>query len=302
MKKRDDKPVQFFHRVSKSTLCYGMAVPLESQDSWMGDIPREAHIPIKLRVNDIEIEADLTRLNNERSHLQIRYGKKSDEPFRESIRQMLDLADDTNNVVIKVQEIGHHQFRIVPFSGVAEQKPTLSVCSPVFHRFDGTDLAACEEFTDLSNAILSVGFEANLRQTDYNSIIRNRLAKQEWSAEQALIKEMGLRCDFQKNGVWVEIEFGNARTYYQDYIKFLVAAKYRKYRFGILLCPTAPFAGYLCELGRIHAQKKRTDGLQVTYSGMMTYEKAVRELPYMSHFLNAKIVIAGLEVKGAALS
>jgi len=82
MKKRDDKPVQFFHRVSKSTLCYGMAVPLESQDSWMGDIPRGAHIPIKLRVNDIEIEADLTRLNNERSHLQIRYGKKSDEPRR----------------------------------------------------------------------------------------------------------------------------------------------------------------------------------------------------------------------------
>ena len=82
-------------------------------------------------------------------------------------------------------------------------------------------------------------------------------------------------------------------------IKFLVAAKYRKYRFGVLLCPIASFAGYLCELGRSHATNKRDDGLSAKYSGMMTYEKAGRELPYMSHFLNAKIIIAGLEVKGS---
>ena len=239
----------------------------------MGDIPKGSRIPIKLCFNDIEIEADLKRLNNARSHLQIRYETKIHEPFRESIRQMLESASDPTNVVIEVQEIGHHRFRIIPFCGVSDQKPTLFVCSPIFHRFEGSDLADCEEFTDISNTIMSVDFGTHLRQADYNTIIRNKLKQQDWISEQTLVKEMGLRCDFQKNGVWVEIEFGNARSYYQDYIKFLVAAKYRKYRFGILLCPMASFAGYLCELGRAHAQNKRANDDHVTYSGMMTYEK-----------------------------
>ncbi len=278
-----------------------MAVPLESQDSWMGNIPQGAHIPIKLTFRDIQIEADLTRLNNARSHLQFRYDKKVNEPLRESLKQMLEQADDENAVVVEVVETGFHQFSIVPFSGIKNQQPTLSVRSPIFHRFEDIDLASCQEFTDVSNAIPTVNFGAKLRQMDYNSRIRNRLLEENWSTEQSLVKELGLRCDFQKNGVWVEVEFGNARGYYQDYIKFLVAAKYRKYRFGVLLCPMASFAGYLCELGRSQAAKKRNDGLSATYSGMMTYEKAVRELPYMSHFLDTKIVIAGLEVKGTHL-
>ena len=32
-----------------------------------------------------------------------------------------------------------------------------------------------------------------------------------------------LKSDFAKDGAWVEIEFGNARTYYQDFLKFMLA-------------------------------------------------------------------------------
>jgi hypothetical protein len=40
-----------------------------------------------------------------------------------------------------------------------------------------------------------------------------------WQREQRVVDELGLKCDFEKNGIWVEVEFGNARSYYQDYVK-----------------------------------------------------------------------------------
>lgn len=103
----------------------------------------------------------------------------------------------------------------------------------------------------------------------------------------------------KKNGVWLEVEFGNARTYYQDYIKFLLALRYQESRFGVLLCPTDAFAQLLCELGQKRAAVKRHDNnLVPKYSGMMSYEKAIRELPFLQFMLNGGIVIAGIDIRG----
>ena len=75
-----------------------------------------------------------------------------------------------------------------------------------------------------------------------------------------VVKELGLKCDFEKNGIWVEVEFGNARSYYQDYVKFMLAKKYRDARLGLLLCPTTSFASLLCELGRQRARSWAVPG------------------------------------------
>nr|VFK25960.1 MAG: hypothetical protein BECKMB1821G_GA0114241_101720 [Candidatus Kentron sp. MB]VFK33778.1 MAG: hypothetical protein BECKMB1821I_GA0114274_105312 [Candidatus Kentron sp. MB]VFK76377.1 MAG: hypothetical protein BECKMB1821H_GA0114242_105412 [Candidatus Kentron sp. MB] len=80
---------------------------------------------------------------------------------------------------------------------------------------------------------------------------------------------------------------------------FLIAAKYQHYQCGVLLCPTASLANYLCDLGRERARRKTDQTRAVSYSGMMTYEKAVRELPYLGHVLKTKVVIAGLDVSCA---
>ena len=287
--------ISFLHRVSKSTLKEGMAIPLTCQDSWLRNIGKGEHVPIKLLFNNFEIEASLRRVNNVRGHLQFRYDKRIHQEFRSALGKMTEQADDPHNVVIEITEIGPHVFRIRPFSGIQEKQPYLSVVSPIFHEFDKASTTMIPEFFELSRAISTVSFQTDYRQADYNSAIRQKLTEDKWVSEQPVIKEMGLRCDFQKNGIWVEIEFGNARTYCQDYIKFLIASKYRDYRCGVLLCPVASFAGYLCDLGKNWAQQKRSSN-NAKYSGMMTFEKAKRELPHLSHFLNAKVVIAGLSV------
>ena len=90
--------------------------------------------------------------------------------------------------------------------------------------------------------------DAGFSQSDYNSLISAGLTGSGWNREQRVVKELGLKCDFEKNGIWVEVEFGNARSYYQDYVKFMLARKYRAARLGLLLCPTTSFAALLCEL------------------------------------------------------
>ena len=115
-----------------------------------------------------------------------------------------------------------------------------------------------------------------------------------------ILKEIGLRCDFEKNGVWLEVEFGDARTYYQDYVKFLLTLHYANARLGVLLCPTNAFAQFLCDLGQKRAAAKKGDeiGRLPTYSGMMSYEKAIRELPFLQFILTGSVIIGGIEIQG----
>jgi Restriction endonuclease BglII len=111
-----------------------------------------------------------------------------------------------------------------------------------------------------------------------------------------VVKELGLKCDFEKNGIWVEVEFGNARSYYQDYVKFMLARKYRAARLGLLLCPTTSFAALLCELGQKRARENSVSERPPVYSGMMSYEKAARELPFLGFMFEMPIVVAGVGV------
>jgi hypothetical protein len=90
-------------------------------------------------------------------------------------------------------------------------------------------------------------------------------------------------------------------VYYQDYIKFLLASRYKDARLGILLCPTNAFAQLLCDLGKQRAlARKGTDTQRApSYSGMMSYEKAIRELPFLQFMLTSRTVIAGIEIQSA---
>jgi hypothetical protein len=53
-----------------------------------------------------------------------------------------------------------------------------------------------------------------------------------------------------------EVEFGNARAYYQDDVKFTLAAHYKTAEFGVLIVPTEQFARSLCKVGRQRALAK----------------------------------------------
>jgi hypothetical protein len=79
----------------------------------------------------------------------------------------------------------------------------------------------------------------------------------------------------------------------------MLAKKYREARLGLLLCPTNSFASLLYELGRQRAQENVVRERPAIYSGMMSYKKAVRELPYLGDIFEMPILVAGVGVRGS---
>jgi hypothetical protein len=154
------------------------------------------------------------------------------------------------------------------------------------------------EYKDLERCLATISYKEDYNQSHYNKQIAFTLKGIGWGCETRILDEIGLRCDYEKNGVWVEVEFGNARVYYQDYIKFLLARRHKAARLGVLLCPTNAFAQLLCDLGQRRAVVRTGDAnRRPYYSGMMSYEKAMREVPYLEFMLTGSIVIAGIEVQ-----
>jgi len=262
----------------------------------MLEIPKGHRVEVSMLFAQGEVDVDLRRIDNIAGHLQFRYERKRHKMLRSYLQQLVEHATEEHKIVVEVVEIKPRVFRIIPFSGVENKKPLLTIHKPIFHLFNNHTANSSIEFSEIENVISSIRFVADYSQKEYNSYISDGLKGKNWSAEECVLDEIGLRCDFFKNGVWVEVEFGNARSYYQDYIKFLIAAKFREYKFGVLLCPTVSFAGYLCDLGRQRAERRNPGTKRFSYSGMMTYEKAVRELPFLKHIIKKQLVIAGLDV------
>ena len=77
----------------------------------------------------------------------------------------------------------------------------------------------------------------------------------------------------------------------------MMAKKYSNARLGLLLCPTTSFAALLCELGRQRARENVVRERPAVYSGMMSYEKAVREMPLLGFIFDMPIVVAGVGVR-----
>ena len=168
----------------------------------------------------------------------------------------------------------------------------------LLHRLDKNDAKQFAEIEQIRETLAAVKYDAGFNQSDYNGRINEGLVSQGWNREQRVVSELGLKCDFEKNGIWVEVEFGNARSYYQDYVKFMLARKYRDAKLGLLLCPTTSFAALLCELGQQRARENSVRERAPVYSGMMSYEKAARELPFLGFMFEMPIVVAGVGVGG----
>lgn len=202
---------------------------------------------------------------------------------------------------MRVTEIQPRVFLFEPVAVGQKKTAHLSICQPHFHNCSQHDAEALAEFVELQDCFKKVLYNEAHNQADYNKGIASALRAMAWQEEARIVEEIGLRCDFEKNGIWLEVEFGNARVYYQDYIKLLLASRHKDARLGILLCPTNAFAQLLCDLGKQRALAKKAMGSKrvPTYSGMMSYEKAIRELPFLEFMLTSKTVIAAIEIQSA---
>lgn len=147
--------------------------------------------------------------------------------------------------------------------------------------------------TEIQVIVQSVDFVDTVGQAHYNQAFAHQFTGWAWEKEKRVVSDLGLKSDFSKNGAWVEVEFGNARTYYQDYLKFLIAFHHGTAKIGILIVPSESFARHLCNVGR---QKAEIKG-RTSYGGMIHFEKVKREFRYLEFMLSMPIAIAGISCK-----
>ena len=286
--------VKFLHPVGISTCKYGVTIPVEAQTARMLAIAKGDKVPVAILLGgDEPVPAEIRRLNNQPGHLQFRYEKKAQERLRQALARIFDGGVAGN--LLEVEEIAPLVFRFKPI--LKDASPRLQISNLLLHRVKQAEVDRIAEIAQIGATLTGVVYDASFNQSAYNGLIKERLHKQGWTPESRVVDELGLRCDFEKNGVWVEVEFGNARSYYQDYIKFMLAKQYRSARLGLLLCPTASFAGLLCELGRKRAEENVVREQAASYGGMMSFEKAARELPFLGFMFDMPIVVAGVGVK-----
>jgi hypothetical protein len=291
--------VTFLHAVGQSTIQQGMAIPVIAQIGWLADIQKGQAIPVTIAYGDGEsVSATVRRINNARGHLQFRYETKKEAPLREHLARVFGGTEQANGL-LRVSELQPRAFRFEPVSAGRQAVAGLSLCNPHFHNCDPVQVGACLEFRELGRCLTGISYSEEHNQSHYNQQIATSLAGMGWQCETRILSGLGLRCDFEKNGVWVEVEFGNARVYYQDYVKFLLALRHRAAKFGVLLCPTNAFAQLLCDLGQRRARSRQPDKSKrvPSYSGMMSHEKAMRELPFLAFMLSGSMVVAGIEIR-----
>jgi hypothetical protein len=293
--------VRFLHSVGQSTLRQGITVPLSAQVSWLANIKKGESAPVTIVFDkNRSVPASLRRLNNLLGHLQFRYESRQQAPLRDYLHAVFGEKADCKNAILRIVELESHVFLFQPVSAGYEKVPFLSLYKPHFHNFSEGDARRIAEFTELQQCFASIPYDDGYNQFEYNARIARTLRDVGWRTEVRILKEIGLRCDFEKNGVWLEVEFGNARAYYQDYVKFLLALRYANARLGVLLCPTNAFAQLLCDLGQKRAAAKKGSEIArlPSYSGMMSYEKAIRELPFLQFILTGSVIIGGIEIQG----
>ncbi len=287
--------LKFLHPVGTSTLKYGVTIPVEAQTERLRIIDKGAKVPVTIFFgNEEPVVAEIRRLNNKPGHLQFRYSNKAQERLRSWLAALFGSPAEGN--LLEVVEAAPFTFLFKPI--LKNTTPSLRISDMLLHRLEQPEIEQFAEIRQISDSLAAVEYDAGFSQSDYNGLISEGLTGSGWHGEQRVVPELGLKCDFEKNGIWVEVEFGNARSYYQDYVKFMLARKYRAARLGLLLCPTTSFAALLCELGQKRARENSVAEKSPVYSGMMSFEKAVRELPFLGFMFEMPIVVAGVGVTG----
>lgn len=120
-------------------------------------------------------------------------------------------------------------------------------------------------------------------QPGLNSAIDRQLRDLEWAAQPLAVgavdgvRATGLTGDFQRNGVFVEVEFGNVASMFRDLFKFQIAGQARVGEVGVLIVASSHVAAFFDQ-------------------GVATFEQARNLLPYMRIGLSLPVAIVGLDL------
>jgi hypothetical protein len=280
------------HTIGKSTLTEGLAVP-KSLESWVDAPERGRKRVLTLLFGDQSFKATLRRIANARGHVQIKYENKEGRPFRRWLASLFTPTEDgMGGEYIELHKVGGDTYRVLPFPLITKPENRLTVVEWIFHRTSKNAFHSRDAVHEIPAIVQSVQYRPSEGQAFYNRQLARYFVSWDWQREQQAIPELPLKCDFIKNSVQVEVEFGYARTYYQDYIKFLLAFQQGATKLGVLVVPTENFANNLCLVGQEKAKAKG----RKSYSGMINVAKVRRELPFLAFMLKMPLAIASIDV------
>jgi hypothetical protein len=288
----------FSHIVGKSTFSQGFAIPKSAYPHLTLPDKGEKRIITLVYADNRRCHVLLRRLNNAPGHVQVRYEGKTGNPFRLWLLEIfkgkeIGNIDHINNClsisiisddIWEVRQISNHNSNSLFFTDLR------------VHGIRENYLLTRDEFAEITSSIRNIVFFNDKRQAYYNNKISTELSARGWLSEQKVVESnahIRLKCDFRK-GMWqLEVEFGNARTYYQDIVKFAMSYSAGLTKIGGLIVPDYRFAQHLCQLGKQNAIKNRSLS-NANYSGMMHFNKAVNEFEYIKKIFTIPFFIAAV--------
>jgi hypothetical protein len=283
----------FKHLIGKSTLKEGITIHKNSESFFESpDSGQKKEITL-LYGNEQSVNVVLRRLDNIRKHVQIKYTNKAQASFVDWLNEIfIKTRKGSIGEFLEFQKVAPDVFRLKPITIDMSHNAKLYVADSMYHKTDRDSLKEEESFFEIEKIINGISFKVDEGQTFYNREIEKAFSEHGWQREAKVIPELDLKCDYRKKSVQVEVEFGNARAYYQDYIKFMLSYFSKQIHLGILITPAIGFANVLCEIGK---QKALQRGRK-TYSGMIHFEKAYKEFHYLKSIFDIPIVILGIDI------
>lgn len=291
----------FRHVVGKSTMKEGITVPKDFE-GWFDspEVGRKKEITL-IYDKDKEINVVLRRLNNRGKHVQIKYETTKHSPLRDWLLLVFGQSrQQTTGEILEFHKVCSDEYLLKPIPLEMVDGANLRISQTLYHGGAQNIIPYVPAFKEVSEVIGEIEFRVGRTQVYYNQKLKEGFAGSGWLTDKPIVEDLKLRYDHRKGNVQLEIEFGNARSYYQDYLKFSIAFNKGLISLGGLIAPTADFARILCEIGRHKAwqrMERYERARKPTYSGMMTYEKAASEFQYLKFMLNMPIVVMGIDYK-----
>jgi hypothetical protein len=278
------------HAIGKSTLQEGISVP-RALEEWIGSPPAGSKRTIFLCFEGCRVPVTLRRLGNTRGHVQIKYENSSGSPFRNWLSTVFHATlNGGTGEFLELRRITNDDYAPIAFPLLQSSVKRLHISDWLYHQSGPSILENHPIVREIPAVIRSVLVSDGQDQAHYNQLLSTQFIQWQWESEKRVIPQLPLKCDFAKDSVRVEVEFGNARTYYQDFIKFMLAYHQKIADVGVLLVPTEGFAKQLCQVGRSRALEKGKH----SYSGMIHFAKVHRELDFLRFMLSMPIVIGGI--------
>lgn len=283
----------FKHLVGKSTLNEGITIHKNFETFF--ESPESG---LKKQVTLLfgegqSIRVTLRRLNNIQRNVQIRYSARSHAPLIDWLNNtFVATKKGTIGEFLEFQKISPAVFKIKPITIEQSHNAQLYIADSMYYKTVKENLQDANAFQEIEQIIKSIDFKIDEGQMFYNKKIEEAFSELGWQKEGKVIPELNLKYDFRKRGIQVEVEFGNARSYYQDYVKFMLSYLTKQIQLGMLITPTIGFANLLCEIGK---QKALQRGRK-SYSGMMYFEKAYKEFTYLKSIFDMPIIIVGMDI------